>query len=178
MSMADDHTLDSYRSNDPQRRAAEPSRSAEQPRASDPLAELARLIGQRDPFAEFGRSNARQNSREAARQTQAAPAEPAPQWQPQEQEFTADHGRGSDAYGSHSGYAQPAYGAHEQNSDRRVYEEVPLAADHQSQHHGQYAEQHAQYAEQQHGQYGDDRLHESQQYAEDAHGGYDAEQQY
>src|SRR5262249_17504374 len=79
MSMADDHRFESYRSNDPQRRAAEPSRSAEQPRASDPLAELARLIGQRDPFAEFGRNNSRQNSRDAARQAQAAPAAPTPQ---------------------------------------------------------------------------------------------------
>jgi SPOR domain len=165
--MADDHRLDSYRSNDPQRRAAEPSRSAEPPRASDPLAELARLIGQRDPFAEFGRSN----SRQTARQAQAAPAAPAPQWQPQEQEFTADQGRGHEAYGSHPGYAQPAYGAHEQESDRRVYDEVPLAADHQGQQQAQYAEQH--------GQYGDeDRLHESQQYAEDAQSGDDAEQQY
>jgi hypothetical protein len=180
--MADDHTLESYRSNDPQRRAAESSRSAEQPRASDPLAELARLIGQRDPFAEFGRSNARQGSREAARQPQAAPAAPTPQWQPQEQEYTADHGRGNEAYGSPAGYPQQGYGAHEQHSDRRVYDEVPLAADQHGQHQGQYAEQHAQYAEQQaqyaeqHG--GDDRLHESQQYAEDANGGYDAEQQY
>jgi hypothetical protein len=169
--MADDHRLDSYRSTDPQRRAAEPSRSAEQPRASDPLAELARLIGQKGPFAEFGRSNSRQNSREAARQAQAAPAAPTPQWQPQEQEYTADHGHGSEAYGSHAGYAQPAYGAHEHDPDRRVYDEVPLADDHQGQHQGQYAEQQGQYGE-------EDRLHESQQYAEDAHGGYDAEQQY
>jgi hypothetical protein len=177
--MADDHRLDSYRSNDPQRRAAEPSQSAEQPRASDPLAELARLIGQRDPFAEFGRSNSRQNSREAAaRQTPAAPAAPTPQWQPQEQEYTADHGHGSEAHGSHAGYPQQAYGVHEQDHDRRVYDEVPLAADHHGQHQAQYAEQHAQYAEQ-HGQYGgDDRLHESQQYVEDAQGSYDAEQQY
>ena len=45
MSMADDPKLRSYRSNDPYRQAGEPSRPSEQ--ASDPLAELARLIGQK-----------------------------------------------------------------------------------------------------------------------------------
>src|SRR4029079_10569608 len=64
MSMADDHTLRPYRSND-RYQAAEPSRSSEQAGGGDPLAELARLIGQRDPFAEFGRSNARQGQRPA-----------------------------------------------------------------------------------------------------------------
>src|SRR5690349_5749344 len=41
---------------------------------NDPLAELARLIGQNDPFAEFGR----------AQQPQAQPPQPpaAPQWAP------------------------------------------------------------------------------------------------
>jgi hypothetical protein len=53
--MADDHTLRSYRSND-RYQPAEPSRSSEQAGGGDPLAELARLIGQRDPFAEFGRA--------------------------------------------------------------------------------------------------------------------------
>ena len=38
----------------------EPARPSEQAGGGDPLAELARLIGQSDPFAEFGRSNARQ----------------------------------------------------------------------------------------------------------------------
>ena len=50
--MADDSA---HRSNDPYRQAVEPPR----PRDSDPLAELARLIGQSDPFAEFGRSSQR-----------------------------------------------------------------------------------------------------------------------
>ena len=63
MSMADDHTLRSYRSNDPYQ-PAEPARPSEPSGGGDPLAELARLIGQRDPFAEFGRSNARQGYRQ------------------------------------------------------------------------------------------------------------------
>jgi hypothetical protein len=40
---------------------------------NDPLAELARLIGQNDPFAEYGRENARRAAQQAA-----APAPPAP----------------------------------------------------------------------------------------------------
>ena len=50
--MADDHNA-RYRSNDPYGHAP----AANQP-SGDPLAELARLIGQSDPFAEFGRSSA------------------------------------------------------------------------------------------------------------------------
>ena len=53
--MADDQNQRPYRLNEP------PPRAAPAPYASgsDPLAELARLIGQNDPFAEFGRDNAR-----------------------------------------------------------------------------------------------------------------------
>src|SRR3984957_3610318 len=61
--MADDNILRSYRSNDPARRVSAPAapRDAQRdaPRdagGSDPLAELARLIGQRDPFADFDRN--------------------------------------------------------------------------------------------------------------------------
>jgi hypothetical protein len=87
LSMADDNRLRSYRSNDPYRRAAEPPQPSEPAGASDPLAELARLIGQSDPFAEFGRSN----------QRQAGPAALAPQAQP------APHGQ----YRPRDDYAQP-----------------------------------------------------------------------
>jgi hypothetical protein len=52
--MADDNTLRSYRPSDPFRREPAPSNAGAG--GSDPLAELARLIGQSDPFAEFGRS--------------------------------------------------------------------------------------------------------------------------
>src|SRR5271169_5832992 len=63
--MADDQNQRTYRSNEPPvRRAPTPSASA-----SDPLAELARLIGQTDPFAEFGR--------DGARRTPAPPSAPA-----------------------------------------------------------------------------------------------------
>src|SRR6266849_749307 len=57
MSMADDTRP--YRSNEPYRRAAGATSPGEQAAGSDPLAELARLIGQTDPFAEFGKTSAR-----------------------------------------------------------------------------------------------------------------------
>ena len=65
MSMADDNTLRLYRSSDPYRRAAEPSRLSEDASARDPSAELARLLGQSDPFADFGRRHSRQRQQEA-----------------------------------------------------------------------------------------------------------------
>jgi SPOR domain len=176
MSMADDHTLGSYRSTDPQRRAAEPARPNEQAGSGDPLAELARLIGQSDPFAEFGRSSARRTARQAQAQPQATspaaaeqPYSPAPEQRyapAQERQFAADdaHGRdvyGADPYGAHADYAHPpAHAGEERLPAGHVYDEVPLAADHQ----GQY--QH------------DDQLHQSQQYADEQQDGYDADQYY
>lgn len=68
--MADEHSPRSYRSNETIARSGQ-ARASSQP-ASDPLAELARLIGQEDPFGDFGREPAR-------RAPQAAP-EPAMDW--------------------------------------------------------------------------------------------------
>ncbi|MBX9774738.1 MAG: SPOR domain-containing protein [Xanthobacteraceae bacterium] len=54
--MADDNTRRSYRSHDPYRRDANQAEAPEQSfGGSDPLAELARLIGQSDPFADTAR---------------------------------------------------------------------------------------------------------------------------
>jgi hypothetical protein len=52
--MADDNRFRSIRPADPYRRAQEEPASG----ASDPLAELARLIGQNDPYAQFGLTEA------------------------------------------------------------------------------------------------------------------------
>src|SRR6267378_4061204 len=62
--MVDDRTQRPFGSNEPARAAAA------KPSGSDPLAELARLIGQNDPFGEFGRDGARRAS--------APPAQVAP----------------------------------------------------------------------------------------------------
>src|SRR5262249_22621247 len=51
--MADDHSQRPYRASEP------PVRGSAKAPGSDPLAELARLIGQTDPFGEFGRETAR-----------------------------------------------------------------------------------------------------------------------
>jgi hypothetical protein len=161
--MADDHTSGPYRSNDPHRLAAEPSHPNEKTGASDPLAELARLIGQRDPFAEFGRSNSRQTKR----QVQEPLATSADQWRTPapEQQFGTDDTSGRDAYASSPDYAHPS--AHQVGGatpEGHVYEEVPLAADHQGQYHGDHYDQ--------------DRLHEEQQHADQSPDGYGADQYY
>jgi SPOR domain len=67
--MADDQFQRSYRASEPPVRA--PAKST----GTDPLAELARLIGQTDPFGEFGR--------EAARRTAAPPSEERSDWNTQ-----------------------------------------------------------------------------------------------
>ena len=56
-----------------------PSAGASAGSGSDPLAELARLIGQNDPFSEFGRDGARR-PRRRARPTPpiGTPSRPAP----------------------------------------------------------------------------------------------------
>src|SRR5439155_6212988 len=58
MSMADDNSLRTYRSNDPYRRGSAAADEDARSQPSDPLAELARLIGQSDPFSGFARNNA------------------------------------------------------------------------------------------------------------------------
>ncbi len=65
--MADDYNQRPYRGNE---RPARPSA----PAGNDPLAELARLIGQNDPFSEFGRDGSRRAA--PPRQAELAPAWP------------------------------------------------------------------------------------------------------
>ena len=146
MSMADDHTLRSYRSND-RYQPAEPSRPSEQAGGGDPLAELARLIGQRDPFAEFGRSNARQGQR---------PAPDVPTTAPDDWQQTSMHERDL-AHGS--GYREQEYEVREDDAHPLApatgHDEVPLAANYQDGHH-------------------DDRIHDAQHYDDRPHGGDDA----
>src|ERR1700751_5038261 len=63
--MADDHSQRSYRSNDALARREQPkARSTSS--GNDPLAELARLIGQSDPFGEYGRAHGAQKPAPAA----------------------------------------------------------------------------------------------------------------
>jgi hypothetical protein len=131
--MADEHSQRTYRPLDSAGRATPKS-------ASDPLAELARLIGQTDPFAEFGRANPRQA---AASQPQARsqphepariarPAAPVPGYTPQAQPaaehpsmqgFRVQDYAGSDLY--HTEPATPGYAAQAE----------PPAYEHEHEHH-------------------------------------------
>src|SRR5262245_45813156 len=136
MSMADDNTLRPYRSTDPYRRAAEPSRPSEEASARDPLAELARLLGQSDPFADFGRSHSRERQHEAHDAPATAPEDwqSAPAREPQfaagdAQRHWAHQGSGRDY--THSPAPQPEGG----RSDSRFYDELHVGADQQTQHY-------------------------------------------
>ena len=119
--MADDNRLRSFRTNDPYRPDAEPARSRAPAGASDPLAELARLIGQSDPFAEFGRSNSRQAA--SARQPLAAP-QPTPRpAAPIPQAYRSPDERGD--YGLSDDYSRNDYS--ERDLSPRDYSERDLS---------------------------------------------------
>jgi hypothetical protein len=148
--MADDNTLRPYRSSDPYRRAAEPPRPSEEASARDPLAELARLLGQSDPFADFGRSNSRQGQQEA----HDAPATAPDDWQSapaREPQFAVGGAQGRWAQGASYGssqessqessressqdYYSPAAQSEAQGSDSRFYDELHVGADQQTQYY-------------------------------------------
>jgi len=118
--MADDNRLRSYRTNDPYGRAAEPAQPSEEASIRDPLAELARLLGQSDPFAEFGQAN--RSSRHDAPATAPADWQGAPAREPQ---FAAGDASWADY--------TPA-------PDSRLHDDAHASADHQS---GYYADERA-----------------------------------
>lgn len=108
--MADERIQRPIRASQPPVRSA-PSAAPRSNSGNDPLAELARLIGQNDPFAEYGRQNARPAPQPAI-PAQPAPApayvddrypEPPPQ---QQQDFAADD-RPYDNYQAQYGAAPP-----------------------------------------------------------------------
>jgi len=88
-SMAQDTNLRSLRSDDLRSRETAPAGTG---RNNDPLAELARLIGQNDPFADLDR----QNVRGARPQTSqhAAPPQAAPEWLARTREPAPYEGQG------------------------------------------------------------------------------------
>lgn len=130
MSMADDNTLQSQRSPDPNRRTAEPPRLSSE--ADDPLAELARLIGQSESFTAFTRSNARREQ-----PAQANPTHAPDNWQypPARSEYVAASGT-RDPYGASQDFIPAAAHSTEDLRAERS-EQVDWGAGHQ-----QYAHQH------------------------------------
>lgn len=117
--MVDDHTQRPFRANEPPAPGA--SKAQGKASGSDPLAELARLIGQNDPFAEFGRDGAR---RVAAPQ----PIEPAPEWDAQPEQFgqAAAPAQAPDL-AAHNYYNAPP--APQGNFGRQQFGGAPLATD-------------------------------------------------
>jgi hypothetical protein len=127
--MADDQGQRPYRASEPP-----PARGSGKTPGSDPLAELARLIGQTDPFGEYGR--------EAARRSPPSQSVARADWnQPLGTSYTAQYG--SDARESEPAprYADDSYPASpsdpasplipqdygSQNYERQPYEARPLA---------------------------------------------------
>jgi hypothetical protein len=133
--MADNNQRPYRTTNEPGHPAA---RSAS---GNDPLAELARLIGQTDPFAEFGRNQ--QVQQQAAPSRAPAPGWPTHDWQQQQAPSTApehsydaagqpfdEHGYEHPAQSGYEGYDQTAYATtqgydpgHAQGQDD--YDDVP-----------------------------------------------------
>ena len=110
--MADNETQRPYRAN-PTRSAPGVAPSSA---ASDPLAELARLIGQNDPFADYGGPNApRRAPAPAAPPAPSAPSA-APQWSAQQppsaQTYAPPAGPPPAPEMHPAEYVPPAYGAH------------------------------------------------------------------
>jgi hypothetical protein len=73
--MADDTNFRSYRPADPHGRPAAPAAGG-RPAGSDPLAELARLIGQTDPFADMSHDSSRGSARPTAATSESQPGHP------------------------------------------------------------------------------------------------------
>ena len=126
--MADDQSQRPYRASEPP-----PARGSGKT-GSDPLAELARLIGQTDPFGEYGR--------EAARRSPPSQSVARADWnQPLGTSYTAQYGGDARAPEPASRYAGDSYPASpsapasplipqdygSQNYERQPYEAQPLA---------------------------------------------------
>ena len=106
--MADQNSLRSYRPHVPQSRAGTPVGS-ENGAAGDPLAELARLIGQTDPFADFEQNRLREEAQHATRHA----AEPHESHQAQ--------ARASDQSPSAAGYDPAGHVSPEGAADQQGY---------------------------------------------------------
>lgn len=117
MSMADDNTLRAYRTNDPYRRDPSQPAAADSVPDTDPLSELARLIGQTDPFAD--------PAPRGQQHPQAAPPPPPPNYA----EMRAAAMRG-----------EPVAHAQDSDADQPPYDSYQMAppAEHPANGHGGY----------------------------------------
>jgi SPOR domain len=110
MSMADDNTVRSYRSNDLHRRNTDPAEAQDFDfSGSDPLAELARLIGQNDPYT----NTARRQPQSAAPRTAPRDEHAGSDWRKHVQR--PDYAREEPGFDPEPRYApaEPRYGSAE-----------------------------------------------------------------
>ncbi len=145
MSMADDKTLRSYRSNDPYRRSANQTDAQDTIGGGDPLAELARLIGQPDPFHDMTRqSTARQNTarhdtaRHATTHHDRAHHDTTRRQQPQAAAASADDAGDWRTHVQRPNYDEPAYDPDPRYApddlDRAIYQATAQQYGHQEQY--------------------------------------------
>ena len=122
--MVDDHTQRPFRSNEPPAPGA-PAKPAVKASSSgsDPLAELARLIGQSDPFSEFGRDGARRVAAPPA--PPPLPLEPAPHWDAEPAEIQPAAEAPAPSYDP-PGYYQAEPAAPAANFGRQQFGGAPL----------------------------------------------------
>ncbi|RDV01076.1 SPOR domain-containing protein [Undibacter mobilis] len=113
--MADDHNQRAYRGGDLSSRGAAAGNGSS---GNDPLAELARLIGQTDPFAEYGRNSANRTATVPGQQQAAPTAWP---------EETAAYPAEQSALPEPHAYADRAYG--NGGFSRQSYGSAPLSGD-------------------------------------------------
>ncbi len=140
--MADDEILRSYRSNDPYRPVAEPERSRDHASTGDPLVELARLIGQSDPFVEFGRNAQRQSEprsypqQESRQDRYAAPDHDDWQFAPARGAQSGDYSPrlGRDKYDASEDYASHASEAAADGRRSDLREDLRIDPDYQDSH--------------------------------------------
>jgi len=123
--MADDHNQRTYRAADASSRGAGAA-SGGAASGSDPLAELARLIGQTDPFAEYGRGT---NGRAAP----AVGAQPAPSWPAEANGYPAEPSALPDpTYTDQTSYPEQPYAEQPYGNGRfgrQAYGNPPLPAE-------------------------------------------------
>lgn len=125
--MADDRIQRPYRASEP------PVRGSAKTPSSDPLAELARLIGQTDPFAEFGRDSARRTAATPSAEQPAWDAQPSGAYRSQSEADSRKPMSPQRATGNGYFSTQSAPGGQAQDYDaqtygRQLYGEFPSAA--------------------------------------------------
>lgn len=140
--MSDDHSQRPYRANQVPGRHAPSGGNAGASSGNDPLAELARLIGQSDPFGEFGRKTGQAKQPEPAAPAQAyAPAQnfpPVQNYTRGQNHAPAQNHAQAEPYGEQD-YGRPAYGSaplagegdlYRTDADAHAYEQDHYDQDH------------------------------------------------